>query len=264
MRDLSNQNMIHLQDGSLNCLQFRRLLEYPEIVHCFTLKPHDFMAAHAEKEKPALDQLVSALGIDRSRLCRPHQTHSDHIRVVTEKDLGIFPPSLEDTDGLITDREDIFLLLTFADCTPLLFYDPIKKVIADIHSGWKGTVQRIGAKAVRNMAEHFGCDPADILCCIGPHIRKCSFEVDEDVKKIFCDEFKDMPDLSECVTWDPARSKYFIDTLRINKNLLKTAGLKEENIIDSGICTVCDSNLCHSYRADKSLSGRAAAVIALR
>lgn len=264
MRDLSNDTILHIAGNGQNYIQFRRLLEFPELVHRFTLKPLDFMSSHPGNAQEAEAVTAQDLGISAGCFCKPQQTHSDHIRIVGRQDAGILPPQLTDTDGLITDQKGLALLLTFADCTPLLFYDPKKRVIANIHSGWKGTLARIGAKAVLRMSSEFGCDPADLICCIGPHIRSCCFEVDRDVADLFRTEFSDLAAPDPFISSDPDRGKYFIDTCMINRELLKKAGLAPENIIDSGICTKCNSDLCHSYRADKNESGRSAAVIFLQ
>ena len=264
MTDLSNENVIHVKKDGGSYLKFRRLERYPEIRHMFTLKPYDFAtyAAYEEKREAAnaAEEFVkNELGIEA--LCRSKQTHSDHTVVVGMADRGIFPPQLNDIDGLITNERGLGLLQTFADCTPLLFYDPEKHVVANTHSGWKGTLKRIGFKTVTQLKEHFGCAPENVICCIGPHIRSCSFEVDKDVSDLFAEEFSDLKE--RVIRFDPDKYKYFIDTAEINRQMLLKAGLKDENIIDSGICTVCESDICQSYRADRALSGRAAALIAL-
>lgn len=221
------------------------------------------MTSHEKLAAEAETVTAEELGIDRGCFCKPQQTHSDHIKIVGRGDAGILPPQLQDTDGLITNERGLYLLLTFADCTPLLFYDPVKKVIANIHSGWRGTLAGIGAKAVEKMRREFCCDPADIICCIGPHLRKCHFEVDVDVYDLFKNEFEEMLPADQFSTYDKSRNKYYIDTALINITLLKSAGLKAENILDCGICTVCHSDLCQSYRADRAASGRSASIIAL-
>ena len=262
MINLTNKTIIHHPEQ--NYIQFRKLLEFPELIHCFTLKPLDFMSSHAEASANAQLRLAAALGIPQDSFCKPQQTHSDHIRIVGRSDAGILPPKLTDTDGCISNESGLALLLTFADCTPLLFYDPVKRVIADIHSGWRGTLARIGTKAVEKMKEQFGCDPSDLICCIGPHLRKCHFEVDRDVFELFEAEFADFGPADGFSSYRADRNKYYIDTAAINMEMLRRAGLREENLCDCGICTVCHSKICQSYRADKNDSGRSAAVIMLR
>ena len=184
-------------------------------------------------------------------------------------------------DGLVTDKKNKALIFCFADCTPLLFFDPIKKVIANVHSGWRGTLQTIGRNAVNKMIEQYSCKPEDIICCIGPTIRKCHFEVDEDVKDLFYNKFMNEIDIDKFImcrgrscacpkTKDrnaegdfTNSSKYYIDTVGINKQILLNCGLKEENIIDSKICSVCDEDKIHSYRAHGDNSGRNISIMEL-
>src|SRR5699024_10773194 len=142
--------------------------------------------------------------------------------------------------GLITNKKDIILETTNADCILLLFYDPVKEVIANTHSGWKGTIQRISVKTVEKMKKEFGCNPEDIICCICPSIRKCHFEVDRDVKEMFENEYKDLKNdqLCDIIQEKIPNEKWNIDTVLINKIILQNAGLKKDNIVDSGICSV--------------------------
>ena len=114
------------------------------------------------------------------------------------------------------------------------------------------------------MMNEFKCNPEDIICCICPSIRRCHFEVDTDVKDIFYNKYSNLPEINDIIKKDHERNKYYIDTVLINKCLLKQIGLRKENIIDSNICTVCNSNLFHSYRVDKENSGRNMAIIEIK
>ena len=153
---------------------------------------------------------------------------------------------------------------TNADCILLLFFDPVKNVIANVHSGWKGTVQRISIETVKKMKTEYGCAPNDIICCICPSIRKCHFEVDKEVKEIFEKEFQDIDDIQSIIQETKNGEKWKIDTVKINQILLQKEGLKLENIIDSKICNVCNSNLMHSYRVEKQGYGLNVALIEMR
>lgn len=269
MKDLSNENVIHIKKDGLEYIQFKKLLEYKKIEHCFTLKPLDFASnATYEEKREEVEKCLNALSkefrFDIKNICRPKQTHTDRVEKVEDGDEGIYVTKFDNVDGLVTDKENKVLMLSFADCTPLLFYDPIKKVIANTHSGWKGTLQTIGVKTVEKMQKEYNCDYKDIICCIGPHIRKCHFEVDKDVKDLFYNKYKDLDGIEDIIEFNENKNKYYIDTARINRQTLLNMGLKEENIIDSNICTVCDSDICHSFRAEKDLSGRAVTIIYLR
>ena len=156
----------------------------------------------------------------------------------------------------------MILSTTNADCILLLFFDPVKKVIANIHSGWRGTLQRISVNAVRKMIEEYDCNSKDIICCICPSIRKCHFEVDQDVYEMFYNEFKDLKGFEQII--EQKGKKWHIDTVLINQILLEKEGLKKENIIDCGICSVCNKDIIHSYRAEGKDYGLGTAVISLR
>lgn len=268
MKDLSNENVIHVKKDGLEYIQFKRLLEHENVKHCFTLKPLDFASNATYEEKKIeveknFDILSKEFEFDVKNICRPRQTHTDRVEKVEDGEEGIYNPKFNNVDGFTTDKKNKVLMLGFADCTPLLFYNPVKNVIANTHSGWKGTLQTIGLKTVEKMQKEYDCKPEDIICCIGPHIRKCHFEVDEDVKDLFYNKFKDLEGINEIIRHNKENNKYYIDTAQINKQTLLNAGLKEENIIDSNICTVCNSDICHSFRAEKELSGRAVTIIEL-
>ena len=143
----------------------------------------------------------------------------------------------------------------------ITIFDPVKKVIANVHSGWKGTLQRISEKTVGKMVENYGCKPKDIIVCICPSIRKCHFEVGKDVKELFFNEFKNLENINEFII--NKENKWFIDTVLINKLILKKMGILEENIEDSNICSVCNKDMIHSYRAEGEGYGLATAVIGL-
>lgn len=269
MENLSNQNIIHIKKEKIEYIQFRKLLEYKNINHCFTLKPLDFAsnADYEEKKqivKENLNILAEEFEFDVNNICRPKQTHTDRVESIEDGDEGIYLEKYDNTDGFVTNQKGKILMVSFADCTPLLFYDPIKKVIANTHSGWKGTLQTIGVKTVQKMISEYGCKIEDIICCIGPHIRKCHFEVDEEVKELFYNKFKNLKEIDNIIKYDNEKNKYFIDTTQINKQALLNIGLKEQNIIDSNICTVCNQDICHSFRAEKELSGRAVTIMYLK
>ncbi len=168
-----------------------------------------------------------------------------------------------DVDGIITSKKNLTLLTTSADCISMLLFDPIKSVIGNVHSGWRGTAKGIIKEAIKKMVVEYECNVKDIICCICPSIRKCCFEVDEEVKNIFYNNYKEMDNIIFKGKFKENKQKYYIDTVQINKNMLYSLGLKKENIIDSNLCTVCNCNMFHSYRADKEKSGRNAAIISL-
>ena len=274
--NLSNENVIHIKKDNIEYIQFRKLLEYQDhIKHAYSLgKNVNFRTAKVNKQNLSEDEYKKAIN-SYKKLCdsietnyinivKTNQEHTDKVQIIKQKinkekpDFNL--PQYSKTDGLITNKKKIILSTTNADCILLLFYDPKKQVIANTHSGWRGTIQRISAKTVQKMKEEFDCDPQDIIVCICPSIRKCHFEVDQDVKDLFYNEFNDLKEIDECIE-ENVKRKWNVDTVKINKIILQKEGIKEENIIDSGICSVCNQELIHSYRVEKQGYGLETALI---
>lgn len=282
MKDLSNENVIHVIKDGIQYLQFRKLLEYDDaITHAYSLGiDTNYRTAKPDKQEIPKDEYEKAIN-DYKKICnelntnylnvvKTNQEHTDNIQIVNTKiNKNYMDVNLEqynDTDGLITSKKNLILSTTNADCILMLFFDPVTKTIANVHSGWKGTLQRISIKTVEKMIKEFNCNPKDIICCICPSIRKCHFEVDKDVKDMFEKEFVDLQINKETDIMEKqnGKEKWNIDTVLINKIILENAGLKEENIINSGICSVCNSDLIHSYRVEKQGYGLSTALIMLK
>ena len=278
--DLSNENVIHVKDKDCEYLQFKRLLEYKDILtHAYSLGTNlNFRTSTIKKEKLPVKEynhainsyklLCDSIDCDYKNLVKTNQEHTDCVKIVNRKIKDREPDfNLKEyfsTDGLITDKKNLILSTTNADCILLLFFDPVKKIIANTHSGWKGTLQRISVKTVKKMKEEYGCNASDIICCICPSIRKCHFEVEKDVKDLFEKEFKDLDNLKDIIEEKVPNDKWNIDTFLINQMILEKMGLKKENIIDSGICSVCNSNIIHSFRVEKEGYGLNTALIGLK
>ena len=260
--DLSNEVIIHTKKNNIEYLQFRVLLQYG-LINCFTTKIDNFnLDGKLDKNITEYNykRICESLGIPRNTIIRPNQTHSDVIQRVDE--LGI---KYVDTDAFVTNKPGINLTLSFADCTPILMYDPVQKAIANIHSGWKGTAKKISQKAVYKMKKEFGSKAEDIIVCIGPAIRQCHFEVSDDVKEIYENEFGYLKKNEDIIKPEYGKeSKYMVDTTLVNKLIMEEAGIKVENIYDCNICTVCSSSVIHSFRADKEKSGRNVAILGIR
>ena len=272
MKDLSNEEMIHLKKGNVELLQFRRLLEYKDsLFHAYTLKPLDFNPDGIENKvvKQSCEKIMKTFQIEDKKIIRLSQVHGDTIQKINNIDNwcnNFEKDDLKSTDGCITNQKNVVLILRYADCIPLYFYDPVKAVVANIHSGWKGTVQKIGQKAVSMLIKEYHCNPKDIICCIGPCIRKCHFEVEQDVKEIFTSTFGYMKDREKIIQKGRVLDgvqKYNIDNVQINRNMLEEIGIEKSNIIDSNICTCCHSTLLHSYRKEGKEAGRNAAIIGI-
>lgn len=279
--DLSNQNVIHIKKDGIEYIQFKKLLEYEDIItHAYSLGlDMDFRTTKAngqelndkeyEKAINSYRKLCNSIGIEYVNIVKPNQKHTNNVKIANSKinkDKPDFPvEEYKNTDGLITKKEKIALSTTNADCILLLFFDPDKKIIANVHSGWRGTLQRISVKTVEKMVEEFNCNPQDIICCICPSIRKCHFEVKEDVESLFRKEFQDLQEyMKDIIEEKIPNESWYIDTVLINKILLKEQGLRKENIIDSGICSVCNGDIIHSYRVEREGFGLNTALIQLK
>ncbi len=278
--DLSNENVIYFKKDGIEYIQFRKLLAYKDIVnHAYSIGiDKNYRTARANKEKLSENDyqkamqdyknLCQAINARPEHLVKTNQEHTNRVKVVKQKinrnepDFNL--PQYDKTDGLITNQKNIMLATTNADCILLLFFDPIKKVIANTHSGWRGTLQRISVETVKKMKKEFNCNPKDILCCICPSIRKCHFEVEKEVKENFEKEFQNLENIHEIIEETVTNQKWNIDTIKINQKILQREGIKPENIIDSKICSVCHSDLIHSYRVEKQDYGLNTALIELK
>lgn len=201
-------------------------------------------------------RLSEKTGIPVERMVSARQVHGSVIAIVnsSHRGMGIVREStLGDADGLITADRDVALMTIHADCVPVYLYDPAEKVIALVHSGWRGTLQNIAAKASGLMESRFNCRSRNIHAVIGPHIRRCCFEVGAEVKREFAEVFPNCRDLLE-----PSGEKYRIDLSEIIRRSLLENGLTTDNILDVGRCTVCESMLFFSHRAGKGTSGAGA------
>lgn len=282
MKDLSNENVIHIIKDGVQYVQFRKLLEYDNIItHAYSLGTNlNFRTAKINKEKlpqneynksiDSYKKICNSLETNYKNIVKTNQEHTDNIKIIKEKInkefMDINLEEYKETDGMITNKKNLMLSTTNADCILMLLFDPVTKTIANVHSGWKGTLQRISGKTVEKMQKEFNCNPEDIICCICPSIRKCHFEVDKDVKEMFEKEFEDLQisKLKSIMEKQKNKEKWNIDTVLINKMILEKKGLKPENIIDSKICSVCNSNLIHSYRVEKQGYGLNTAIISLK
>lgn len=275
MRNLSNENVIHVKKNGIEYIQFRKLLEYGNCIkHAYGIglnRNYRTVKSNGdEKYNKAIKDykdLCDCIEINYKNCVKPCQEHTKNIRNVRQKmNIGKVDFEQEEykaTDGLITNQPNIALATTNADCILLIFFDPVKKVIANVHSGWRGTLQRISVKAVNKMKNEYDSNPKDIICCICPSIRKCHFKVHADVQEPYYKEFKELKEIDNLIVPVPNEDRWSIDTVEINKIILKQVGLKEENIIDSGICSVCNSDLIHSFRVEKQGYGLGTAIVEL-
>ncbi len=261
-----------VDDGKVEYIQFKRLLKYKNIRHAYILNSYDMNFRvgkdfrHIEKVKSELKVVCDSIGFDYETIERPDYNHSSNVAIINEVIDG---PELKgerfiNTDGLVTNKNGITLISTNADCNLLLIYDPEKDVIANVHAGWKGTFGKIAKNAVELMISEYGCNPQSIEVYMLPSIRKCHFEVEDDVKNMCEEIFEYTGRLNEIIEVGKIKNgkqKYYIDTVLINRILLNEAGIMDENIVDCGLCSVCESDKIHSKRAEGEFFGLGAALI---
>lgn len=267
--NLTNNTIIHKVGENLEYIQFRCLLEYQDIItHAYTLKSSKINFGPHLTSKEYIHNyqvLCHELNLNKDNIVRADQQHTATVKNILEKETNTLeynPNYLKETDGLLTNSPNIILSTTNADCILFLLFDPIHKAIANVHSGWRGTLQEIIVNTVKQMQETYHTNPKDIICCICPAIHKCHFEVDTDVKDLFHNKFKDLPNINEII--EKIGNKYHIDTILLNKTLLQNAGLTSKNIIDSNICSVCHAKQINSYRTDKENYQLSTAIITLK
>ncbi len=193
-------------------------------------------------------RFFNALNIDGTRLAFPLQVHSSQVQDAHT------PGRYINTDGLTTDKKEIYLIVSVADCLPVFLFDPIHNAIAGVHAGWKGTDQKITMKMIQLMNERWQTDPSEIIAFLGPAAGVCCYEVGEGVAELFSSEFKA----------PQSNGKYHLDIPAVNKEQLISAGVKIENIEHENFCTICSNDRFHSYRRDGNESGRMMGVIGLR
>lgn len=203
------------------------------------------------------NKLASMAGISEDALIVPYQTHGDKILAIDSGFLS--KPDLEQSallhgiDALITDQPDVCIGVTTADCVPVLVFDPVLKVFAAIHAGWKGTVRKLVAKAVFKMAEMYGCRYENLTVGIGPFISREYFEVGDEVVAAFSEAGFDMDIIR---SFNGKTSKSHLDLGKANKQLLIELGVGSENIEMTSYCTYREADMFFSARRQGQKSGR--------
>jgi len=255
-----------IEHQDIKFLIFKNLSETGIVRHCFSTRKGGVsvgpfasmnLGYNRGDDETNVDEnfrrICKATGLTKEKVVMSKQQHGTNIQIIDE--ICEVP---DNTDGLMTNKSNIVLVTFYADCVPLLFCDPVKRVIANSHAGWRGCVENMAEKTVRKMIEHYGSNPKDILAGIGPCISTANYEVDEDVAGQFQKEFP------ECVfPADGKHGKFHVDLQEACKlNLLK-ANIPSENIEIAQWCTFSNSELFFSHRRDGALRGSLAAFIEL-
>ncbi len=208
-------------------------------------------------------RIARSLHAEVSDFVLSDQTHTTNIRKVTRKDCGkgiLRDRDYHDIDGLITDEPGIVLAAFFADCVPLFFVDPVHHAAGISHSGWRGTIGRMGRETVCAMQAAYGSRPEELVCAVGPSICQSCYEVSEDVAARFLEEF---PGAGRELCEPALPGKYQLNLWKANERVLLEAGIRPEHLAVTNICTCCNDKLLFSHRASQGRRGNLGAFIKL-
>lgn len=252
------------------------LLDSPDLVHAVTLRnggvslaPHDTLnMSFSRPDDPTAvrenrQRVFQALEILPERVVQAGQVHGHDVLLVEEHHAGrgalqrssILSPA----DALITNTPNLYLLACFADCVPLLFYDPVQRAVGVAHAGWQGTVKQIAAATVSKMQQAFGTDPANLRVVVGPSAGACCYNVWPHVAGTIRAAFPDDPEVLM-----PRDDETMCDLWAANTATLVRSGVPRENIEVSGLCTICHADRFFSHRAGNGETGRFATIIGMR
>lgn len=215
----------------------------------------------AESVLKNYDIICSELGLDVRNTVLSNQVHKDEIRLVTADDYGcgLFRPRDYEADALMTSLPNAVLVIFWADCVPVLICDPVKRAVAAVHAGWRGTVIDIVGKAVRRLSELYGSDPGDLICAIGPSIGACCFETDDDVAAAVRSLLG-----SGAERYIEGRDgKWMVDLKGVNSSLLQRTGVSGQRIDICPDCTACMTDKYWSHRLSGAGRGSQATIISI-
>lgn len=277
---INNKHICKINEKNcVSYITFPKLSEYSdEMLHGFSTRLGGVSKAHlasmnlsfsrGDERDNVLEnhrRFAAALGYDEKKLVFSDQVHLTNIYKVTEKDCGkgiIRESDIRQTDGLVTNEPGIPIITFYADCVPLFFYDPVKKVIAMAHSGWRGTVKRIGAKMVSYMREEYGSEPSDIVCAVAPSICQNCYEVSEDVAEQFLSVFGNA--YGNELLYKKENGRYQLNLHKACEVTLIEAGILPEHLDITNLCTCCNPDFFFSHRASNGRRGNLAGVMMLK
>lgn len=263
-------------EGMFPYLYFPLLEETGIVKHCFTTRMGGVSQGYFESlnlsfargddreaVKENFRRVSLALGTDYEDFVFTDQTHTANVKRVGRDDAGkglTRERDYSDIDGLITDEPGLVLSAFYADCVPLYFVDRRQRAIGLSHSGWRGTVRRMGRETLLAMEREFRTDPKDVLCAVGPSICQSCYEVSEDVAAEFQREF---PGHESELLQEKENGKYQLDLWRANEIVLLEAGIKQEHLAVTNLCTCCNHKLLFSHRASHGKRGNLGAFLGL-
>ena len=254
------------------------LLEQTGIVeHCFTTRlggvsedifsTLNFSFSRGDQPEAVMEnyrRVAETFGKQVEDFICTDQTHTTTVLQVGKEESGYGVTKerpYTDVDGLITNEPGVILSTFYADCVPLYFVDPVNKAIGLSHSGWRGTVGRMGQKTLEAMTAAFGTKPEDVYAAVGPSICQECYEISEDVAEHFYQEFEGH---GEEILINKGYGKYQLDLWKTNKIVLLEAGIKPEHLAVTNVCTCCNSEVLFSHRASQGKRGNLAAFLMLK
>lgn len=274
-----NKKVIKInQSGNIQYLTFPMISKVEGVKHLFTTRLGGAskgifssmnMSYTRGDEKEAVDEnyrrIAEILSCSISDIVLSHQTHTTNIRVVTEEDKGkgiTKERDYQDIDGLITNVPGVMLATFYADCVPLYLVDPVNKAIGLVHSGWKGTVNKIAAVTIDKMNQTYGTKANDLIVAIGPSICQECYEVSEDVIEQFQLAFP-TERIQNMLFYKKDNGKYQLNLWEANRQIFMEKGVPEEQISVTDICTCCNPEYLFSHRASHGKRGNLAAFMGL-
>ena len=210
-------------------------------------------------------RIGASMGVAVEDMVLSKQTHTTNVRVVTKEDKGkgvMRERNYTDVDGMITNVPGICLVTSYADCVPLYFVDPVKKAIGLSHSGWRGTVGKIGKNTVQLMQENFGSKPEDLLAAVGPSVCMDCYEVSEDVIEQYKEDFEKK--YWEDLFYKKENGKYQLNLWKANELIFLESGILPEHMAITNVCTHCNSKILYSHRTMGNNRGNLCAFLALK
>lgn len=258
----NDNEIIHIKSGNIEYLKFRLLEKYKDkINHIITLRHGgvskgevsslNFRTTGKDKKENNLKNLniiCKELDISPTNIYKAYQAHTSNILIITNENKENYRYDKfceEKYDGYITNQNNIASLVTTADCNSIIIYDPINNIVANVHSGWKGTINKIYVNAINLMVNKFNSNIKDLIFCIGPSIKKCCFtSKEEDFKNKFTNIWED----KDKYIYYEENGTFHIDLSYVIKKDVLNMGLKEENISICNICTLCSHDDFFSYR----------------
>lgn len=278
VRKKQNTALLEQEKNGVRYLQFPALMETGVCRHLFStriggvsegdLGTMNLSYSRGDKKENVDEnfrRIAEVLDSSVENFVLSHQTHTTNVRKVTGQDRGkgiVKELGYSDVDGLVTNEPGIVLSTFYADCVPLFFVDPVKKAIGLSHSGWRGTVGKMGKVTVEKMTKEYGCDPKDIIAAIGPSICVDCYEVSMDVADAFREAFAEAENLDRIVI-PKSSEKAMLDLWQANYAVFLEAGITREHISLPDICTSCNKELLFSHRASNGKRGNLGAFLVL-